>query len=168
MKPVPLEFVGVCKSCGYSLRGLSDSRCPECGRLFDPALPTTYDRPTSDPVSQSGQIVGTWGGDSFRAFFPSHVADRLSRLEQQVRQVTSENARLLEAMQSLVKVLRERGALSPDELLQFGQLTASIESPDVSPETSLASEPDVDEAAFRAIESSDVIVMKNEQARKIP
>jgi hypothetical protein len=27
---------GFCLGCGYALRGLSDSRCPECGRAFDP------------------------------------------------------------------------------------------------------------------------------------
>lgn len=26
-----------CKQCGYALRGLSDHRCPECGRPFNPA-----------------------------------------------------------------------------------------------------------------------------------
>ena len=27
---------GFCLGCGYALRGLSDARCPECGRTFDP------------------------------------------------------------------------------------------------------------------------------------
>jgi hypothetical protein len=26
-----------CPQCGYSLRGLPENRCPECGRVFDPA-----------------------------------------------------------------------------------------------------------------------------------
>src|SRR3954464_15394014 len=26
-----------CRDCGYALRGLSEHRCPECGRDFDPA-----------------------------------------------------------------------------------------------------------------------------------
>ena len=26
-----------CRSCGYDLQGLPDSRCPECGATFDPA-----------------------------------------------------------------------------------------------------------------------------------
>ena len=29
-----------CENCGYSLVGLSEPRCPECGRLFDPKLIT--------------------------------------------------------------------------------------------------------------------------------
>ncbi|MGD8453869.1 MAG: hypothetical protein PVJ57_18800 [Phycisphaerae bacterium] len=31
-----------CLDCGYILEGLSDNRCPECGRAFDPAVPKTY------------------------------------------------------------------------------------------------------------------------------
>ena len=33
--------LGACWECGYSLRGLDSRRCPECGRPFDPADPTT-------------------------------------------------------------------------------------------------------------------------------
>jgi len=36
------EFNGTCLTCGYSLRGLSDERCPECGRLFRASDPTTF------------------------------------------------------------------------------------------------------------------------------
>jgi len=32
---------GLCWECGYSLRGLSTPRCPECGRAFDPSDPAT-------------------------------------------------------------------------------------------------------------------------------
>jgi rRNA maturation protein Nop10 len=31
-----------CLGCGYALRGLPDDNCPECGRAFDPADPSTY------------------------------------------------------------------------------------------------------------------------------
>lgn len=33
-----------CINCGYSLRGLSEARCPECGRVFDPSKPKTMAR----------------------------------------------------------------------------------------------------------------------------
>jgi hypothetical protein len=33
-----------CRKCGYQLAGLSENRCPECGRAFDPANPSSYDR----------------------------------------------------------------------------------------------------------------------------
>jgi len=32
-----------CRGCGYSLVGLTEPRCPECGRRFDPAVPETYE-----------------------------------------------------------------------------------------------------------------------------
>lgn len=31
-----------CRSCGYQVVGLSEPRCPECGRLFDPDNPRTF------------------------------------------------------------------------------------------------------------------------------
>ncbi len=33
-----------CRGCGYSLRGLSAGKCPECGRPFDPANEATLSR----------------------------------------------------------------------------------------------------------------------------
>ena len=33
-----------CRKCGYALRGLSEARCPECGRGFDPGNPRTTRR----------------------------------------------------------------------------------------------------------------------------
>lgn len=33
-----------CLACGYLLEFLSASRCPECGRVFDPGDPATYRR----------------------------------------------------------------------------------------------------------------------------
>lgn len=32
----------LCLDCDYSLRGLSQNRCPECGRAFDPHDPRTF------------------------------------------------------------------------------------------------------------------------------
>ena len=32
-----------CLGCRYPLRGLDRSRCPECGRAFDPADPATFE-----------------------------------------------------------------------------------------------------------------------------
>lgn len=38
-----------CRECGYSLRGLPDAVCPECGRRFDADDPTTYRNPIAAP-----------------------------------------------------------------------------------------------------------------------
>ena len=31
-----------CRECGYDLRGTPEPRCSECGRVFDPSDPRTY------------------------------------------------------------------------------------------------------------------------------
>ncbi len=33
-----------CAGCGYCIVGLKDSRCPECGKEFDPTLPRSQER----------------------------------------------------------------------------------------------------------------------------
>jgi hypothetical protein len=38
-----------CLDCGYDLHGLSENRCPECGRGFDPDDPATYARRVVSP-----------------------------------------------------------------------------------------------------------------------
>jgi hypothetical protein len=43
-----------CKACGYFLRGLSEHRCPECGRAFDPT-----DEKTMHLGRRAG-VIGTW------------------------------------------------------------------------------------------------------------
>jgi predicted amidophosphoribosyltransferase len=37
----------LCKSCHYPLKQLTERRCPECGREFDPDDPSTFDTPRS-------------------------------------------------------------------------------------------------------------------------
>lgn len=37
-----LPDTAICLQCGYSLRGLVETRCPECGRAFDPNDSTTF------------------------------------------------------------------------------------------------------------------------------
>jgi hypothetical protein len=38
-----------CRACKYDLRDLTENRCPECGRAFDPKDATSFalDNPTS-------------------------------------------------------------------------------------------------------------------------
>src|SRR6476659_8286291 len=49
-----------CRSCGYSLRGLSEHRCPECDRTFDPARRGTMRLPLR-PQSRLGRIFPAIG-----------------------------------------------------------------------------------------------------------
>jgi hypothetical protein len=36
-----------CQSCGYALKGLTENRCPECSRPFNPKNESTFDTPRS-------------------------------------------------------------------------------------------------------------------------
>jgi hypothetical protein len=38
-----------CAACGYELRGLTQSRCPECGKAFDPSNQDTFRQPGDVP-----------------------------------------------------------------------------------------------------------------------
>lgn len=68
-----------CRSCGYDLRSLSENRCPECGREFDPGERRSYDlKPRRTALSRwiwrigiltlltlfaaAGLITQTWRG----------------------------------------------------------------------------------------------------------
>jgi hypothetical protein len=50
-----------CRHCGYALVGLSQNRCPECGRPFDPSNPRTFlSRPKGWRVRQWLRRIA-WG-----------------------------------------------------------------------------------------------------------
>jgi hypothetical protein len=44
-----------CKACRYSLKNLTEHRCPECGREFDPSDPNTF-----DPAGFAPQTSHVW------------------------------------------------------------------------------------------------------------
>lgn len=52
----PCSWHGICRECGYSLRGLADPRCPECGREFDPGDSSTF-AVQPNTYRASGQIM---------------------------------------------------------------------------------------------------------------
>ena len=43
LRPLEGELYPRCAGCGYSLEGLPESRCPECGCEFDTANPATFE-----------------------------------------------------------------------------------------------------------------------------
>lgn len=49
-----------CLGCGYSLRGLTESRCPECGKGFDSNDPTSYCIVAKQPLWQRWAKPPTW------------------------------------------------------------------------------------------------------------
>lgn len=48
-----------CQGCGYSLRGLPEPVCPECGRTFDPEDSSTFRLP-SKPANKRLTIIGLY------------------------------------------------------------------------------------------------------------
>jgi hypothetical protein len=64
LKPADFQQHATCLGCGYALRGLSETRCPECGREFDPfdaktmRVPGVSRKPPPKPVPFSvGMII---------------------------------------------------------------------------------------------------------------
>ena len=55
MPSVPTS--AICATCKYSLRGLSNNRCPECGNPFDPDDPRSYSTP-SCWWQRRGRVLG--------------------------------------------------------------------------------------------------------------
>ena len=51
-----------CKTCHYSLTGLSEHRCPECGAPFDLGDPNTFDDPSKDTVTRTDVAFAIAGG----------------------------------------------------------------------------------------------------------
>ncbi len=67
-----------CPGCGYSLRGLTTARCPECGEPFDPRFLTVYQR-EADRGAVLGHRVGVVAVSSFIAIGTALAAASLLR-----------------------------------------------------------------------------------------
>jgi len=68
--PTQIPDNAVCLGCGYMLRGLPNSLCPECGRPFDVAKPSTYRIPVEtqrvwSPFGLAGVGLVTYIGGMF-------------------------------------------------------------------------------------------------------
>jgi hypothetical protein len=64
-----------CMNCGYALDGLSENRCPECGRRFDPRKRRTFRRsprllsvPFLRLLYLTAIVVGIWIVSHYRTF----------------------------------------------------------------------------------------------------
>jgi hypothetical protein len=162
--PVPLNFTGYCLNCSYNLRGLSEARCPECGRRFRPGAPSTY---SLKPRSQSAalkQLAEAARGKG-RSHLPWTMSERVLWLEGRVRQLAAENAELEWTVRTLVDLLVARGILGTGELQRLMQagVTSPVpyeeesdEPPEALPaqpaETPLSEEPDLEAAALRELQ----------------
>lgn len=50
-----MDTTARCQGCDYPLRGLESRRCPECGRAFDPADPSTMN--LGRPLGRIGRVL---------------------------------------------------------------------------------------------------------------
>ena len=51
-----------CAGCRYPLDGLSENRCPECGRPFDHADPASFATSPKKPWARSAKRAAKWLG----------------------------------------------------------------------------------------------------------
>jgi hypothetical protein len=65
-----------CPTCRYSLKGLTESRCPECGTAFDPAsvVPLRKTFSALDEIGWFILAVGVWFVLFFVTFFVLNIA----------------------------------------------------------------------------------------------
>lgn len=55
---IQMPLTARCAQCGYLLQGLAETRCPECGKAFEPWNPATY--VTDDLRSQLSALWRRW------------------------------------------------------------------------------------------------------------
>lgn len=59
--PFSYNEVVRCKTCGYSLENLTGGRCPECGGLFDPRIPSSFrSPPTRKQLNRRFLVIAFW------------------------------------------------------------------------------------------------------------
>ncbi len=119
--PVPPDFHGFCLRCYYDLRGLPEPRCPECGRLFNPADPRTYSpTPSAERVHKLLHKTATSLMDSLQFLNPKdpEVLRRAS-VERRLGDLARENADLRLFVDLLAGLLVEKGVMRHEELLDI-------------------------------------------------
>ncbi|MDB5329801.1 MAG: hypothetical protein JWP03_952 [Phycisphaerales bacterium] len=112
-----------CLGCFYDLRGLPESRCPECGRLFNPANHRTF-----SPVAESErlkQFANNTIAGAMQRLAPDTTA-RVVHMERRLASAAVENARLRDYIANLIASLVERGSISSEEAEQIFQ---QVENP---------------------------------------
>lgn len=115
---VPGGFHGFCARCFYSLRGLAEARCPECGKSFDPADPRTFSfTPRSDRLRKAARRTASSILEALKSFNPPdpETARRAAAAGQLV-ELQLENTALRRQIETLKALLLAKGILDPADL----------------------------------------------------
>jgi hypothetical protein len=118
-----------CLNCFYNLHGLIEHRCPECGRLFNPADSRTYSRtPSAQRFPKFVQRVALAINETVRqATAHDSEGSRHLSLLRRVGCLERQNTALRVRFDFLVELLRQKNALSSKDLETLTELTPGTE-----------------------------------------
>lgn len=105
--------------CFYDLRGLTSTRCPECGRWFDPENTATYSRtPTPERLKKLVKQTALTLSDTLHLLAPPPPPEDVRRrsLAAKVGELWQENATLRLQFELLIGHLVDKGLLQRDEI----------------------------------------------------
>ena len=107
-----------CLACHYDLRGLTEHRCPECGRPFAPGSPRSFSpTPRPEPLRRWVRQASTLLSEAVSALEPTDpVARAMLPLRRQVGRLSAENFELRQQVAALTRVLLDHGLITPAEL----------------------------------------------------
>jgi hypothetical protein len=122
-----------CLGCYYDLRGLTESRCPECGRTFNPDRPSSFSRtPHATPVRDLVDRVGKALEQALAPDDPQQILRRIrSSTASQVAEVDRlrrTNATLRAQLDFVLDVLEQNGLVAADELARLREEMARAEA----------------------------------------
>ena len=107
-----------CLNCFYNLHGLIEHRCPECGRLFDPGVSSTFSgAPDPEHLPKIIQRVALAIQETVGSLTkPDAQAARESALRRRISTLEREHARAIHRMEMLETLLINRGVLTSDDI----------------------------------------------------
>ena len=113
---VPVPEGIYCLSCRYELRGLTSNRCPECGRVFDPNLASTYSRFPSRSKEVEDRVYQTIVGLLRDPRQGRGLSASIASLWRQQARLAAENVDLRATLSALEQLLIEKGVASEEEI----------------------------------------------------
>ena len=105
-----------CLTCRYDLRGLTSSRCPECGRVFDPNSASTFSRFPSRSREVEDRVYQTVVGFLRDPKQGQRFSASIASLWRQQSRLAAENVELRATLSALEELLIEKGIASEEEI----------------------------------------------------